>query len=154
MPKPLRQSTAIIGGRNSPLPTSTSAHPVRWKMWCKRFLSNFGRLERNLTSTRASMVTSSFLRATSSSTDYVAHSMRRSSEEEVAAADLSERIDMLLLQLTPRQQEVYRLSRKDLLNYTEIAKRLHISERTVEKHLSDVLHYLREHLRPKLCGPK
>lgn len=67
-------------------------------------------------------------------------------EEEVAAADLSERIDTLLLQLTPRQQEVYRLSRKDLLNYTEIAKRLHISERTVEKHLSDVVHYLREHL--------
>lgn len=68
-------------------------------------------------------------------------------EGEVATADLSAQIDTLLLQLTPRQQEVYRLSRKELLSYAEIAQRLGISERTVEKHLSEVLHFLRQRLR-------
>ena len=67
-------------------------------------------------------------------------------EGELSAADLSEQIDHLVSQLTPRQQEVYRLSRQELLTYAEIAKRLNISERTVEKHLSEVLHYLRQHL--------
>lgn len=68
-------------------------------------------------------------------------------EDELAASDLKEYIDYLYAMLTPRQQEVFKLSRGEQLSYREIAELLRISEKTVEHHISDVLKFMRKNLQ-------
>lgn len=67
-------------------------------------------------------------------------------ENEFIATDLKQYIDKLVGELSPRQQEVFRLSRDEQLSYREIAERLNLSERTVERHIYDALKYLKENL--------
>lgn len=68
-------------------------------------------------------------------------------EEELDAANLKIYIDSLVSLLSPRQQEVFRLSRDQHLSHKEIALRLNISEKTVECHISDALKFLKKNLR-------
>lgn len=68
-------------------------------------------------------------------------------EEELDAANLKIYIDSLVALLSPRQQEVFRLSRDQHLSHKEIALRLNISEKTVECHISDALKFLKKNLR-------
>lgn len=68
-------------------------------------------------------------------------------EEELDAANLKVYIDSLVSLLSPRQQEVFRLSRDQHLSHKEIASRLNISEKTVECHISDSLKFLKKNLR-------
>lgn len=68
-------------------------------------------------------------------------------EEELDAANLKIYIDSLVSLLSPRQQEVFRLSRDQHLSHKEIASRLNISEKTVECHISDSLKFLKKNLR-------
>ncbi|EXY66705.1 sigma-70 family RNA polymerase sigma factor, partial [Bacteroides fragilis] len=58
-------------------------------------------------------------------------------ENEMDAADLQGYIKKLISELTPRQQEVFHLSREEHLSYKEIAIRLSISEKTVERHINE-----------------
>lgn len=67
-------------------------------------------------------------------------------EEELETSDLREYVQTLINMLPPRQQEVYRLSREKHLTYKEIASNLHISEKTVEHHISDALKFLKKNL--------
>lgn len=67
-------------------------------------------------------------------------------EEELETSDLREHVQALINMLPPRQQEVYRLSREKHLTYKEIASDLHISEKTVEHHISDALKFLKKNL--------
>lgn len=67
-------------------------------------------------------------------------------ENEFIATDLKQYIDKLVGELSPRQQEVFRLSRDEQLSYREIAEQLNLSERTVERHIYDALKYLKENL--------
>lgn len=67
-------------------------------------------------------------------------------EEELEASDLREHLNTLVNMLSPRQREVYRLSREKNLTYKEIAYNLHISEKTVERHISDALKFLKKNL--------
>lgn len=67
-------------------------------------------------------------------------------EGELAASDLFDHLKVLLELLSPRQREVFILSRKENLTYKEIAERLEISEKTVERHMGDALKFLRRNL--------
>ncbi|MBW9201102.1 sigma-70 family RNA polymerase sigma factor [Bacteroidales bacterium SW299] len=53
----------------------------------------------------------------------------------------------IIEQLPPRQQEVFRLSREHQLTYQEIAQKLQISIKTVERHMGEALKFLRKNLR-------
>jgi len=67
-------------------------------------------------------------------------------DEEIDAGLLKEYIQTLLNQLTPRQQEIFFLSRNQHLSYKQIAQHLNIKEKTVERHINDALRHLRNHL--------
>ena len=67
-------------------------------------------------------------------------------ENEMDAADLQSYIKKLISELTPRQQEVFHLSREEHLSYKEIAIRLSISEKTVERHINEALKFLRKNI--------
>lgn len=67
-------------------------------------------------------------------------------EEQIFVTDLKAYVDLLIKELSPRQQEIYRLSRMEYLTYREIAVRLSISEKTVERHINDALKILRKNL--------
>ena len=68
-------------------------------------------------------------------------------DEELDAADLHAYINSIIEQLLPRQQEVFRLSREHQLTYQEIAQKLQISIKTVERHMGEALKFLRKNLR-------
>jgi len=57
-------------------------------------------------------------------------------ESEIDANDLKSYIDLLIEEMPPRRKEIFILSRKEHLSYKEIAERLSISDRTVEKQIS------------------
>ena len=66
--------------------------------------------------------------------------------EEVHFRELTEKVKSLLGDLTPRQQEIFILSRQQGLKHTEIAKQLGISVNTVKNHLVAALSYLRSRI--------
>lgn len=68
-------------------------------------------------------------------------------EEELDAADLKDYISSVISLLSPRQQQVFRLSREQHLSYSEIAQKLQISVKTVERHINEALKFLRRNLR-------
>lgn len=68
-------------------------------------------------------------------------------EEELETADLREYINSLIGMLPPRQKEVFKLSREEQLTYGEIAQKLQISEKTVERHMGEALKFLRKNLQ-------
>lgn len=68
-------------------------------------------------------------------------------ENELEASDLNHYIDHLLSMLPSRQQEIFRLSRKEQLSYKEIASKLHVSEKVVEHSISNVLKFLKKNLK-------
>lgn len=67
-------------------------------------------------------------------------------EEEFAATDLKRYIDGLVTQLPERQQRVFRMSREEHMSYREIAERLNITEKAVERHIYLALKFLRSNL--------
>lgn len=67
-------------------------------------------------------------------------------EEELCTEDLREFINKIILELPPRQQEVFNLSRNKHLSYKEIAKQLNISEKTVERHINEAIKYLKKNI--------
>lgn len=72
-----------------------------------------------------------------------------SSEEiidEIQFKELNGKVQNLLKQLTPRQKEIYYLSREEGLTHGEIAIKLNISESTVNNHLVTILKYFKRNL--------
>lgn len=66
--------------------------------------------------------------------------------DEIQFNELNERVHSLLNELTPRQQEIFQLSREHGLSHDEIAKKLGISVNTVKKHMVNTLAFLRLHI--------
>jgi RNA polymerase sigma-70 factor, ECF subfamily len=60
--------------------------------------------------------------------------------------ELNDQIKALLNELTPRQKEIFQLSREKGLSHEEIAKKLNITVNTVKKHMSNTLAFLKSHL--------
>lgn len=69
-------------------------------------------------------------------------------EETLAARELSEQVDLLVSAMPPQSQLVYQMSRKQGMTNRQIADTLVISEKTVEYHLTRALALLRRHLLP------
>lgn len=67
-------------------------------------------------------------------------------QHEILSHDLKEAIQQAFDTLTPRQQEIFQLSREGQLSYKEIADRLGISVHTVHEHISTCLQIIRQYL--------
>lgn len=66
--------------------------------------------------------------------------------ENILSHDLKDLIQQAFETLTPRQQEIFRLSREGQLSYKEIAEKLHISVNTVHEHIALSLNTIRRYL--------
>jgi len=66
--------------------------------------------------------------------------------DEIQFNDLNSKVQTLLNELTPRQKEIFLLSREEGLSHEEIAKKLDISVNTVKKHMVNTLAFLRSGL--------
>lgn len=66
--------------------------------------------------------------------------------DEIQFNDLNSKVQRLLNELTPRQKEIFLLSREEGLSHEEIAKKLDISVNTVKKHMVNTLAFLRSGL--------
>lgn len=66
--------------------------------------------------------------------------------DELQYNELNKKVQSLLEQLTPRQKEIYSLSREEGLTHKEIAERLKISENTVKNHLVSTLKFLKTNI--------
>lgn len=64
--------------------------------------------------------------------------------------ELNEQLECLLNQLTPRQKEIFKLSREEGLTHEQIAKKLDISLNTVKKHMSNTLSFLKSKIDKRL----
>lgn len=62
---------------------------------------------------------------------------------EMHFKEIEKRVKFLLEQLTPRQKEIFYLSREEGLTHEEIAKKLNISANTVKNHLVATLAFLK-----------
>jgi len=71
--------------------------------------------------------------------------------DEIQFKELNHKVESLLKQLTPRQKEIYRLSREEGLTHKEISQKLNISESTVNNHLVTTLKYLKSHIDSSLA---
>lgn len=66
--------------------------------------------------------------------------------DEILLKELNEQVQNLLNELTPRQKEIFQLSREEGLTHDEIAKKLNISLNTVKKHMANSLSFLKSNL--------
>lgn len=60
--------------------------------------------------------------------------------------ELNKQVEVLLNELTPRQKEIFLLSRTEGLTHDEIARKLNISVNTVKKHMVNTLAFLRSNI--------
>lgn len=67
-------------------------------------------------------------------------------QNELLSQDLKEVVQKAFETLSPRQQEVFRLSREGQLSYKEIAEKLGISVNTVHEHITSCLYTIRHYL--------
>lgn len=70
--------------------------------------------------------------------------------DEIHFNELNSKVQFLLNELTPRQREIFQLSREEGLSHDEIAKRLNISVNTVKKHISNTLAFLKSNFDNEL----
>lgn len=70
--------------------------------------------------------------------------------DEIHFNELNEKINSLLEKLTPRQKEIFKLSRYEGLSHKEIAEKLDISTSTVKQHLMAALTFLKTNINNSL----
>lgn len=63
--------------------------------------------------------------------------------DEIHFHELKDKVQSLLDELTPRQKEIFQLSREEGLSHDEIARKLDISVNTVKKHIANTLAFLK-----------
>lgn len=71
--------------------------------------------------------------------------------DELQFKELNDQLKSLLERLTPRQKEIFQLSREDGLTHAEIAQKLNISESTVNNHLVTILKFLKNNIDSSLA---
>jgi RNA polymerase sigma-70 factor (ECF subfamily) len=70
--------------------------------------------------------------------------------DEIIFNELNKKVKSLLNELTPRQKEIFQLSREEGLTHNEIAKKMNISLNTVKKHITNTLTFLKSHIDTSL----
>lgn len=64
-------------------------------------------------------------------------------EERYIMAEMEHRVEQIIDQMPPQRRKIFMMSRQEHLTNAEIALRLNISQRTVEKHIEQALRQLR-----------
>lgn len=82
-------------------------------------------------------------RQDSQGTEWVEESTDTTPYEELVAKDLQLLIDMVVENMPPQRQMIFRLNREAGLTNAEIAEKLQISKKTVENHLNLALKELK-----------
>lgn len=97
--------------------------------------------------------TISLLRKRTNETKYLEHikSLQQPNNfpdliDEIYFNELNDKVQSLLNELTPRQKEIFQLSREEGLTHDEIAKKLDISVNTVKKHMGNTLSFLKSQI--------
>ncbi len=70
--------------------------------------------------------------------------------DELYFKELNSKIQSLLTYLTPRQREIFLLSREDGLTHEEIARKLGISVNTVKNHIVATLNFFKSNIDSRL----
>lgn len=76
----------------------------------------------------------------------------QSSEKEIEYQEFENNVLLEIEKLSPKCKKVFQLSRFENLSNNEIALKLNISVRTVEKHISDALKILKSSINPTLIS--
>lgn len=123
------------------------------KIWESRHkIENYSTFDSFLFSI-AHNITISLLRKRLNEKKYLEH--LRSIQVEISSTDIIEDIhfkeikgkfDHLINRLSPRQKEIYLLSREDGLTHKEIAEKLGISKNTVEIHMSRAIKFIKNNI--------
>lgn len=66
--------------------------------------------------------------------------------DEIRFKELNQKLQALLDELTPRQREIFHLSREEGFTHEEIAKKLGLSVLTVKKHITNALTFLKSRM--------
>jgi RNA polymerase sigma-70 factor (family 1) len=74
---------------------------------------------------------------------YLIENTSNTTEEAILLHDLQRYTDSRIAVLPPQQQQIFKLSRNEGLNYEQIAEKLNISKNTVRNHLTAALKTLR-----------
>jgi len=67
-------------------------------------------------------------------------------EEAIEFGDLLENVQKIAMELPPRKNEIYQLSRVNHLSYNEIAEKLNISVKTVENSINFSMNFIKKRL--------
>ena len=101
--------------------------------------------------------TISMLRKKANETKYIEHlkSLQHIDDcpdliDEIHFNELNNQVQTLLDELSPRQKEIFQLSREEGLSHSEIAIKLKISVNTVKKHIANTLAFLKSKLDNRL----
>lgn len=70
-----------------------------------------------------------------------------SPQEQIEASDMKLLIDMIVQNMPPQRQTIYRMSREEGLTNDEIAEKLGLQKKTVENHLNLALGDIRKMLK-------
>lgn len=70
--------------------------------------------------------------------------------DEIHFKELDDKLKKLLDELTPRQKEIFQLSREEGFSHEEIAVKLGISVNTVKKHMANTLAFLKSNFDYRL----
>ena len=123
------------------------------KIWEKRKTINTYSSFESFLFTVAYNATISLLRKRITENKYLTHlkSIQKINEateltNELYFNELNQQIESLLNKLSPRQKEIFELSRKEGLSHEQIAKKLNITVNTVKKHISNTISFLKSHI--------
>lgn len=72
--------------------------------------------------------------------------------DEIYFKEINNQLKVLIDQLTPRQKEIFHLSREEGMTHEEIAKKLNISVNTVKNHMTATLAFIKSHINKGLIA--
>jgi RNA polymerase sigma-70 factor, Bacteroides expansion family 1 len=75
-----------------------------------------------------------------------------STKNEILFEELKEILSRAMKQLTPRQREIFQMSRDQAMSHKEIADNLGVSVNTVQEHVSSSLKVIRSYLNKRSSG--
>ncbi len=123
------------------------------KIWEKRKTIDVYSSFESFLFTIAYNATVSLLRKRVTENKYLAHlqTIQHANEtieitDELYLNELNQKLKTLLNELTPRQKEIFLLSREEELTHEQISKKLNISVNTVKKHISNTILFLKSKL--------
>lgn len=133
--------------------TEEVVQEVFMKIWQSRENINIYSSFESFLFTIAHNATVNLLKKRATEQKYVEHvkSLQRIEEtyeltDEIQYNELNQKFQDLLNELTPRQKEIFQLSREEGLTNEEIAKKLGISVQTVKNHLVTTLSFFKTKL--------